>query len=225
MPVQHVTQSKWAETAMYQCLRNGSTSKLYNLPPIAPGIDRALCLMCVCVLYTQWTQLSVVNLTRLYNLLEDCPSFISHSQREQSTQLALHFIGKFVETSYTGVQVLLWAGRKNVNQAKSLQGKLVMKKCFLRGHSCQAKGPSDNRRNLFCHKRSNPSGILKMRGKCGCFQYCHRDFVWPWNSGLTPPLNHNFSLPPKAERWKEHLRFLPTYGGIRKSRTLDMDAF
>lgn len=38
-------------------------------------------------------------------------SFIFHG--EQPTQLALYFIGKFVETSYTGVKVLLWDIRKN----------------------------------------------------------------------------------------------------------------
>jgi len=82
-------------------------------------------------------------------LLKDWLSFIFHSQREQSTQLALHFVGKFVETSYTGVQVLLWAIREDENQTKPIQSKLVMKKCFLKGQSYHAESLSENRRNLF----------------------------------------------------------------------------
>lgn len=68
---------------------------------------------------------------------------------EQPTRLALHFIGMFVETSDTGVQVLLWAIRKHENRAKLIQAKLVTSECFLRGQSCQAEGLLENRRNLF----------------------------------------------------------------------------
>lgn len=35
------------------------------------------------------------------------------------------------------------------------------------------------------------------------------------------PLNHNFSLPPKAERGQERLQLLPLYKGIGRSNTLD----
>lgn len=185
----------------------------------------AQCLMPVRVPYAQWSQLLNQGPTQALHLAKGLAGFHLQSQAEQSTQLALHFIGKFVKTSYTGVQVLLRAIRKNENQAKPIHGKLLMKKCFLRWQSCQAGGLSDNRRNLFwltvCQKGWNPGRILKMSGKCGYFQYCHRDFVWPWKSGLTPALNHNFSLPPKAERWQECLQFHPLCKGIGNSNTLD----
>lgn len=112
----------------------------------------ARCLMRVWVLDTQWIQWMRVP-HRLYTLLRDwlmqlCLSIL-HSLGKQPTQLALYFIGMFMETSYTGVQVLLWATRKSENQVKLIQGILVIKKCFLRGQSCQAEGLSENRKNLF----------------------------------------------------------------------------
>lgn len=76
-------------------------------------------------------------------------SSVLQPRGEQPTHLALHFIGMFVETSDTGVQVLLWAIRKHENQAKLIQAKLVTSECFLRGQSCQAEGFLENRRNLF----------------------------------------------------------------------------
>lgn len=135
---------------MHRCLRNGCTCKLilYNPLCIAPSIQPSA--WCLCGFLTLsgvscWTRVP----HRLYTLLRDWLAFILQSQTEQSIQLALHFIGKFVKTSYTGVQVLLRAIRKNENQAKPIHGKLLMKKCFLRWQSCQAGGLSDNSRNLF----------------------------------------------------------------------------
>lgn len=73
--------------------------------------------MHVWVPYAQWTQLVNEGPTQaLYlakGLADATVSFIFHFHGEQPTQLALYFVGMFVETSYTGVEVLLWAIRKN----------------------------------------------------------------------------------------------------------------
>lgn len=112
--MQHVTQLKWAEAAMHQCLHIQThilRSVTYS------SLHIAWCLICAWVPYAQSTQLVNEGPTQALcfakGLADATVPFFFHSCGKQPTQLALYFVGMFADTSYTGVQVLLWAVRKN----------------------------------------------------------------------------------------------------------------
>lgn len=165
----------------------------------------AQCLMYVRGPHTQENQLPKQGPTWAFQLAKGLTASFSTPRGSSQHSLACILQGSLWKL-YTGAQVSLWATRKNETQAKAIQGKLVMKRCYLRGQSYQTEGSFRQRGKPLLNKR----GCLKEFWKSERNVDISTDFVWPWTSGLTAlTLNHHFSLPPEAERWQERLQFLP----------------
>lgn len=175
--------------------------------------------------YTLWPQLLNLSPTQALHLAKSLAVFhFPLPERAVNTACPV-FHRELHENWLHWGKILLWVIRQNKNQTNS------RKTCY--GEAFPQMTEQSNKRS-FREQRETSFDWHSLPERMKSWKDfeneremwvfpLHRDFVWLYynQSGLTPPLNSHFSLPPKVERWQEHLQFLPFLRGISNSNTRD----